>query len=737
MPHCSLVSVAALLAVCASVGHAVVQMPAIFSDGMVLQTSSAYGARSFVFGVADPSEVVSANMTFATGVTLSYQVTADNSTGRWRIELNPAASQTGITLRVWGSSDPANITTINDVAFGDVYLCGGQSNMVMSVGAAFDGNATSSVTYPYIRLFSVIETGADTPQPLLPPFVNRSVSRCAWGEQPPTGNPDKHVCQTWQVAEPGVTEYMSAICFYTALSLIQSGAIPANRTVGLLHSAYSGTAMELWVPQPVIDACNVTAGYGDSYSSSGDEEAKTAAALAAAHQRPATAGAGAGAGAAPLGNSVLYNAMIYPIAGYSIRALLWNEGESCMGDTFEYFSCLFQGLLAQWRRDWGMGDFAVVYVQLGGQECNSSDWPAYIPTPRDAQSSALPGRSHTYLTGMVAAYDKADRSSPYAPCHVHARNKTEIGRRAALQVQHVQFGEQWYSGAWTPPSGTLSVDHSGPWPTALWLNETDSTLILNFTTLTGRGIYMAPTADCWECCAANDTFQVTDQRKIYWWNASADLIPGAAGSPPTAVRITPLQPAGRFGPWAAIRYAPSLWVQCAVYSVSNQVPVNTFSTFNVTANVTSLWSAPSSASSSSSSLSVGKRAYPPVAMTPPMGMNTWNFMHSNVDEGLIRATAQTMVSVGLLAAGYEYVNIDDTAFVDRDAVTGQLIPDPVRFPSGMKALADYVHSLGMKLGVYTAQGSKTCQDRPGSYQHELLDAATLCAWGIDYLKIDL
>jgi alpha-galactosidase len=124
-----------------------------------------------------------------------------------------------------------------------------------------------------------------------------------------------------------------------------------------------------------------------------------------------------------------------------------------------------------------------------------------------------------------------------------------------------------------------------------------------------------------------------------------------------------------------------------------------------------------------------------LAQTPPMGWNSWNKFACNVSEQLIRETADAMVSTGMKAAGYQYVNIDDCWQVSRDA-QGTIVADSKRFPSGIKALADYVHSKGLKLGVYTDAGRLTCQKRPGSYEHELQDAKTYASWGVDYVKID-
>jgi alpha-galactosidase len=124
-----------------------------------------------------------------------------------------------------------------------------------------------------------------------------------------------------------------------------------------------------------------------------------------------------------------------------------------------------------------------------------------------------------------------------------------------------------------------------------------------------------------------------------------------------------------------------------------------------------------------------------LALTPPMGWNSWNKFGCNVSDKLIREMADAMVSSGMKAAGYQYVNIDDCWQVSRDA-QGIIVADPERFPSGIKALADYVHSKGLKLGIYTDAGTGTCEKRPGSLNHEVQDAKTYASWGIDYVKID-
>ncbi|MCR6686962.1 alpha-galactosidase Aga27 [Pseudoxanthomonas sp.] len=124
-----------------------------------------------------------------------------------------------------------------------------------------------------------------------------------------------------------------------------------------------------------------------------------------------------------------------------------------------------------------------------------------------------------------------------------------------------------------------------------------------------------------------------------------------------------------------------------------------------------------------------------VARTPQMGWNSWNTFGCNVDERMIREMADAMVASGMKDAGYEYINIDDCWHGTRDA-DGNIRPDPKTFPSGMKALADYVHARGLKLGIYSDAGNTTCAGRPGSRGHEYQDALAYARWGIDYVKYD-
>ncbi|KAK7233248.1 alpha-galactosidase [Aureococcus anophagefferens] len=125
-----------------------------------------------------------------------------------------------------------------------------------------------------------------------------------------------------------------------------------------------------------------------------------------------------------------------------------------------------------------------------------------------------------------------------------------------------------------------------------------------------------------------------------------------------------------------------------------------------------------------------------LALTPPLGWNSWNQFQCNVSDALIRRQADAMVSLGLVDLGYQYVVIDDCWQADARDVSGRLAPDATRFPAGIAALSAYVRSRGLKLGIYSDVGTKTCAGYPGSFGHYDLDARTFADWGIDYLKFD-
>ncbi len=123
--------------------------------------------------------------------------------------------------------------------------------------------------------------------------------------------------------------------------------------------------------------------------------------------------------------------------------------------------------------------------------------------------------------------------------------------------------------------------------------------------------------------------------------------------------------------------------------------------------------------------------------TPPMGWNTWNTFGQNITEQLVLESADAMVEKGYKDAGYEYIVIDDCWSLKQRDENGRLVPDPEKFPHGMKYLADYIHSKGLKFGMYSCAGYHTCAGYPSSYGYEFIDAANLCVLGRGLLKVRL
>ena len=125
-----------------------------------------------------------------------------------------------------------------------------------------------------------------------------------------------------------------------------------------------------------------------------------------------------------------------------------------------------------------------------------------------------------------------------------------------------------------------------------------------------------------------------------------------------------------------------------------------------------------------------------LAMTPPMGWNSWNAFEKEIDEKKIKAIDDAMVTSGMRDAGYTYLVLDDAWMASERDEEGRLVADPEKFPSGMKAIGDYIHSKGLKYGIYQDRGKWTCQQLPGSLGHEQIDMETFAEWGVDYIKMD-
>ena len=483
----------------------VVHLPSVFGNGMVLQTNTEYGQRSFVYGSASVGEVVVVNLTIGKSTT-SYTTVAD-ATGAWDIQLNPEqAGPDSAEIAVAGSSDEfAAVLRIHDVMFGDVFLCSGQSNMDFSIMAAFGGDEIAATPYPYLRLFPVAEGGAVNPQADVPAFINATETPCWWWQTQAPNASASYACNKWQAAAPGATEYFSAVCLLTALEL--SRAYTANRTIGLVFSAVGGTAISNWMPPEALAACNVT-------------------------ESPAAAVPPAPARSPPVLEcpSCLYNAMIAPFERFALRSFLWYQGEADSGLAPGEYSCRFSALIAAWRDRWRIGAVGFSFVQLA---------PQFVPTQPDygwfnirlEQAAVLPGGARDVDgTGMAAALDLGDRTSPYPPDHVHIRNKTEVARRLAAAVLHDQYALQWPAGGF---NATGVVNWRGPLAVSASQDTGGAQLRVVFDTVDGSPVTLGDTAGCWECCSGGrDTVQVAANASGPWVNATVAVSNAARHAAP-------------------------------------------------------------------------------------------------------------------------------------------------------------------------------------------------------------
>lgn len=136
------------------------------------------------------------------------------------------------------------------------------------------------------------------------------------------------------------------------------------------------------------------------------------------------------------------------------------------------------------------------------------------------------------------------------------------------------------------------------------------------------------------------------------------------------------------------------------------------------------------------SLSVFSQKFEGLAPTPPMGWNSWNTFEVNMNENLIKEMADIMSKNGMQEAGYNYIVVDDGWEALKRDTTGNLVADPTKFPTGMKALSNYVHAKGFKFGIHNCAGNTTCNGFPGGRGHEYQDARLYASWGVDYLKYD-
>ena len=482
------------------------------------------------------------------------------------------------------------------------------SNMCFSAEASFPpGPALAAQTYANVRLFAVAMVGADTPQPDFPPLT--PTSQCSWNHDKANASDSAYKCNEWMPSTPATNGHFSAICLFTALEIAKRHT--GTRPIGLIYSAFGGTSASLWAPPEAYAKCPGTTTDG------GRDAEKTEGSLAAA---PGS----------------LFNAMIAPLVQYSIRSVLWMQGENDAASettTPGWYSCRFTALIDYWRSSWGMGDFTFGFVQLGS--VFNTDGESYGQL-RFAQALEVPRPGGAVAgTAMAAAYDLGDRFQDPTIGSVHFRNKTEVGRRLALGILHAHFGFQNVS---ILPPYVTAVSQSGP-----------SSVAFRVTVPDGSPIALTAGGECDECCAARNTVQLSSDGGKTFVNASV----GLAGAVVTATASAPAT-------FTHARFAAMDYVQCALTAAGNGLPLPAFEMAITASNG-------AGARPSGGKLTWRGREFSWTGTTPPppLGLNTWNAFHDNIDEVLIERVADALVALGLRDLGYSYLNIDDGWMVSR------------------------------------------------------------------------
>jgi sialate O-acetylesterase len=389
-----LASLLALALFAAAPCRADVVLPSLFSDNMVLQQRS----KINVWGKADPGESVTVQMGPDTA-----QTTAARD-GSWSVNLDGLKSGGPYDLTVYGK----NSVTIHNVAIGEVWVCGGESNMEFKLIEAQNGQLeAANGDLPEVRVFTVWHDAAKEPQ------VD---------------------CDgAWVVCDPITARNLSAIGFFFARELNQGMRVP----IGLIQSAWSGSTAEAWTPRATLENDADLKQTLDRYTESVSNYPVAQAAYEA--KLKAWKAAGSPAGHEPLPPLAptdqrkpgeLYNGMIHPLERYAIRGVLWDQGESNTSEPQAYRK-LFSAMISSWRQGWDEGDFPFLYVQLSSflarhAQPTESRWAEF----REAQAAAMA----LPKTGMAVTIDLG------GPHEMHPADKQDVAHRLALIAENQVYG---------------------------------------------------------------------------------------------------------------------------------------------------------------------------------------------------------------------------------------------------------------------------------------------------------
>ena len=404
-----LISSAVLLWSTVSV-HADVALHGLFTDNMVIQRDIPVA----VYGLAEPGEKVT--VTFV-GKTTSATAGKD---GVWSVKLDAMKfSATPAAMTVVGK----NTITLNDIVVGDVWVCGGQSNMVWLLGNCNRQEDVAQANFPLIRMFVVPETTAV--------------------------NPRSEVKSGWTVCSPQSAGGFTAAGFYFARKVHQETGIP----IGLIKSARDGSAIEPWVSYPGLAMVTGLAkekaeldkqilAYVDALAALPPKavtyvaEARKALSTNGDMPQPVELPAYPISHERPFSWNFLYNAMIHPLTRFAIKGAIWYQGEANGLEDESYFQKM-RALTSGWRKAWNQGDFPFYYVQVANYQA-----PNENPEGGDGWAKVRMGQLKSLAiphTGMAVAIDLADVGNPN---EIHPRNKRDVGERLALWALAKDYGKK-------------------------------------------------------------------------------------------------------------------------------------------------------------------------------------------------------------------------------------------------------------------------------------------------------
>jgi sialate O-acetylesterase len=382
----------------AAIAVAEVKLPQVLGEHMVLQRDQPIT----LWGTASPGEEVSVTLGQET------QKTVTDPHGHWLVRMNPRpASDQPTTLTVAAS----NTITLTDVLIGEVWLCSGQSNMHWPIKQSDDGEADAAhANLPNVRLLNL----RGSPYPNGREFTEQELATC---------KPEKYLSGNWAACSTETASEFSAVAFYFGRELHGKLNVP----VGLIHNAIGGTPTEAWISREALESDPALRPLlGDWFNNElvhsfcrdraafNLREAIDKKVLDKRQYRH------------PYQPGFMFEAGIAPLAPFSIRGVIWYQGESNAHNS-SLHDKLLPALIAEWRRVWGQGDFPFLYVQLPNI-ASVEEWPEFRESQRRASRIAH--------TGMAVTIDIGD------PADVHPRRKGEVGHRLALLARAMAYGEE-------------------------------------------------------------------------------------------------------------------------------------------------------------------------------------------------------------------------------------------------------------------------------------------------------